>query len=396
MTKKSNLRLLALSLVTSVMLLGCKVVNDRVVNMQVDEQVYQDDLFIKDASQEIDILTEEEIFALDDTIRDELNSIARYNDGPSNKAVAIVEHIFKRSNEDMLYNSHANLTARDAYHTRKANCLSLAILAYSMSDYFNLNVGFQQVQIPEYWTHRRGMSLLNNHVNLRVFAKDKRENGMLYMMWGDIVIDFDPFSPKKKFPSKLITKQHILAMFYNNLGATAFVENNHAVAYQYFKKATQTDPSFAGAWNNLGFLYRSNDQYDLAKMSYDNALFIDSEDLNTLNNVAVLHEYQGEMEKAKQIHAYIEQKRLQNPYYHRIQGDEAYSRGELEQAITHYKDALAIDSSEHEFYFGLAKSYYALGEEEQSRRALIKAKKHATQWFDRDKYESKLSVLNTP
>lgn len=380
----------------ALLLVGCKVTNERQVNLKVDERVYQDKLFISEEEGLITPPTEAEIFALDQTIRNELDVLRNASEGPSETTYAIVELIFKRNDEEMLYNSHANLTAREAYHSRKANCLSLAVLAYSMANYLDLYVGFQQVEIPEYWTHQRGVSLLNNHVNIRVFAKPKRENKQFYLMWDDIVIDFDPFSPKKKFPSTLITKDHILAMFYNNLGATAFVENNHSVAYQYFKLATQTDPSFAGAWNNLGYLYRANDNYELAMLSYENALRIDKHDLNTLNNIAVLYEHQGNTEKAAEIYAFILQERLQNPYYHRIQGDEAYSRGELEQAIAHYKDALAIDSSEHEFYFGLAKSYFALGKEEQSKRALLKAKQHATQRLDRARYDYKLSILNMP
>lgn len=396
MKMKSSLRLLTIAATMSVFLVGCKMADERVVSMKIDQRVYQDDIFLTAEQAPLNAPTEQEIFALDQTIRNELDKLNNEHASPSEKTYAIVELIFKRNDEDMLYNSHANLVARDAFHSRKANCLSLAVLAYSMVNYLDLHVGFQQVLIPEYWTHSQGVSLLNNHVNIRVFAKPKREGRQVYLMWDDIVIDFDPFSPKKKFPSKLITKDHILAMFYNNLGATAFVDNNYAQAYQYFKLATKTDPSFAGAWNNLGYLYRSNNHHDLALISYENALTIDDQDLNTLNNLSILYEYQGNEEKAAQIQAFILQKRLQNPYYHRIQGDEAYSRGELEQAIDHYKEALALDNSEHEFYFGLAKSYFALGQEEQSRRFLIKAKKHATLRLDRDKYNDKLSVLNLP
>lgn len=393
MIKKLNLRFAVVVLAGS-LLCGCKTSDDRLVNLKIDEAVYQDQLFVTQVSPVISPPSETDIFSLDQEIRNALDEIDNAYETPSEKTYAVVELIFKRNDEAMLYNSHANLTARESYHSRKANCLSLAVLAYSMVNYLDLHVGFQQVDIPEYWTHQRGISLLNNHVNIRVFAKPKRDQKLVYLMWDDIVIDFDPFSPKKKFPSKLISKDHILAMFYNNLGATAFVEEKHAQAYQYFKLATKVDPSFAGAWNNLGYLYRAHNHYDLAMLSYENALMIDKKDLNTLNNVAVLYEYQGEVEKAQQIHAFILRERQKNPYYHSIQGQEAYSRGELEEAVSHYKDALALDDSEHEFYFGLAKSYFALGKEEQTIRALLQARKYATQRLDRQRYEHKLSVLN--
>ena len=65
-----------------------------------------------------------------------------------------------------------------------------------------------------------------------------------------------------------------------------------------------------------------------------------------------------------------------------------------DQALAHFRNALALDRGKHEVYFGLARAYFEIGELQQSERYLKLAKNKAGNKFDEDRYQSKLEFLS--
>ncbi|MGB0937322.1 MAG: tetratricopeptide repeat protein [Colwellia sp.] len=338
------------------------------------------------------IETEQDIFMLDDEMQ---AMVARELKGPAEghvKAKALIKHIFSKEDMALSYENHANLIAREAYHSHKANCISLTIMAFALAEAADLNVSFQQVDVPEYWVRNGQYSAQTGHVNLLVKFQNPPSKDIVFGN-NNLVIDFDPFVQKKKFKKKTIRKNTVIAMFYNNKGSEALVEQRYNVAYQYFRAATKVDSHFSSAWGNLAVLYKLTDNHQQAELAYRYAIKISPSNLTALANLAILLRHQNNLDEAAKIEKKLYYKRHKNPYYHALLADEAYFRQNYQQALIHYKDAIALDSKIHEFHFGVAKTYYQLQHLTKAQKSLKKAMYLTKRDSTEQLYAAKLELL---
>ena len=217
---------------------------------------------------------------------------------------------------------------------------------------------------------------------------------MIYDFGNDVTVDFNPESRKHKFRTQVIDKNLITAMFYNNKGAQAMLNANYDSAYSYFTKAVELSPLYSSSFVNLGVLYRIHGDLALAEKAYQYASVLEPSNLTAKGNLAIVYDLTNRSELAEGIRKNLEAKRATNPYYAIAKGNEAYHQGDYQHAIALYKNAVKLDNQLHESYFGLAKSYYMLGQQERAENALIKAKRSAL--FDSDiaRYNSKLEMLS--
>ncbi|HEX5791711.1 MAG TPA: tetratricopeptide repeat protein [Rheinheimera sp.] len=360
--------------------------------MPVPEELLTDIAF---AGSTIQPETTEQIFALPETTELELSRIVTNTQSIEERTKAALKLIFSYAKDGLLYDNMSTKTASETVASGKANCLSLSILAYSMAKELGMTATFQDIQIPEYWTTAYRQTWLNGHINVRLkqHRVSKEFSGMV-VLGSDFVVDFDPYSLKQQFPEKSIEIATVVAMFYNNKAAVAFAQGDHAKAYAYYKAAAKTDPNFSVTWSNLGVLYRVNNMLDLAELSYKHSLALEPDATNTLANLAVLYRQTGNSSEARSLEKRVLAKRNSNPYYFLMLGNEAYRNHDYHDAITNYESAVALDDRNHEAYFGLAISYYALHDSTQATRYMKKARRNAPSNEDQQRYEHKLAILN--
>ncbi|MDO6446938.1 tetratricopeptide repeat protein [Colwellia sp. 1_MG-2023] len=380
----------SLVVIISIFLVSCQSTTANIEKAPIYTALYLDNKFDHDSDEAIE--TEEEIFALDDEMKLMVNEKLLTIREPKKRAKRLLRHIFAKENIDLAYQSAANLTASEAYHSQTANCMSLTIMAYALAKEARLDVKFQDVEVPEYWVRNGQYNMLTGHVNL-ILTEARVPNKTIVYGRELLQIDFDPDVYKKSFPKKVIDKNTVLAMFYNNKGGHALVDKNYTLAYKYLKKATLVDPSFSSAWGNLGILYKLNGINDYAEKSYIHAINLDSDNLTALTNLSFLLESNKEFEKAREIEQQLHNKRITNPYYHALLADEAFYRGENDKAIKHYKRAIRMDNKVHEFYFGIAKVYYALNQIKRAESAMNKALAYNRTTAIESQYLAKLNFL---
>jgi len=340
-----------------------------------------------------DIEKPEQIFALDDEakafVRDSISG-GRVGDDISKK---LIQRIFDRSDLDLIYESSANTNANDTFKSASANCLSLSIMTYAMAQEAGFLTQFQIVEIPEYWTRRNGYTLISGHVNLKVTLNS--EIGLQRLFNSALVVDFDPQARSKNFNTKRTSKQTVIAMFYNNKGADALLQGNSDKAYAYFKEAILISKTHSGSWVNLGFLYRRMGLYELALKAYKQAIAIDEDYSTAWENLAILYDRTGNSEAAADIYARLESKRMQNPFYHQMLAEIDSDKGSYDSSVSHYEQAIRLDSNQHQFYFGLASVYFEMGDFQQSQRYLKLAKKKAGKDKIVGTYVNKLDALSS-
>ena len=368
------------------LLSGCQSTQQAQLNIQPN---FLDSEFA--GYENVDIESEQEIFELSSEARRFVSNLQHLKD-KSGKIENLVNAIFGRSDFNMIYDNSANTTASETFANRAANCLSLSIMTYSLAREAGLGVSFREIDIPEYWTRKDGYSLINGHINLRIKELDDHAS-RIFVDNRTMVVDFDPFSPKKFFPSKSASKARVLAMFYNNKGADALVKANYLTAYSYIRQAVNTDITFQDAWTNLGILYRMTGHYNDAEQTYKQALKLNEENLTIWENLAILHEHQGRLELAKNIGETVIRKRLSNPHYHYILGEQELESGNYQMALNHYKKAISLDESHHEFYFGIAKAHAFLGNTKAALRFLKRAKRNTNIDDLKDRYQNKMDLF---
>ena len=318
------------------------------------------------------IETQKQIFALDENIKQFIHSKLLTVRDNRKRAAKLLNFIFNNREVTLAYQSSANLTASETFHTNKANCLSLTIMAYALAKEAKLDIRFQQVNIPEFWVRNKQYNMLTGHVNLLLITAKEPSKTLVYGS-DSLQIDFDPYIAQKRFNKQFIDKNTVIAMFYNNKGAQAIVDEQYHTAYAYFKAAVVQKPDFSIAWSNLALLYRINHLHLLAKETYQYALELNNNNLTALANYAILLTLIGEINEANKINQLLYRKRQDNPYYQALLADEAFYRQDYKQAVKLYKKAIELNHKAHEFYFGLAKTYYKLALFNKSKRAMKKA-----------------------
>ncbi|WP_448211562.1 tetratricopeptide repeat protein [Colwellia sp. MEBiC06753] len=345
-------------------------------------------------AQTIKIATPQQIFALSDEMKQVVNDVFIPERSSQNKAKQLIKHLFSASNVGLAYQSNANLTASEAYKSKVANCMSLTIMAYALAKEAGLNVEFQDVDVPEYWVRNGQYNMLTGHVNLLITGVKQPGVSIVWSANSNIEVDFDPFVKKKSFPKTKINKNTVVAMFYNNKGAEALVNEDYDAAYRYFTAAIDVAPKYAASWANLGILYRFTNQLNLAEKSYQYSLYLNPESLNTMTNLSILMSKQGRYEEARHLDAAILRQRIKNPYYHALLADEAFYAGNFQGAVRHYQRAIELNSNIHEFYFGLAKIFSTMGRTDSAKLAMKKALNiNKTPDIERT-YIAKLNLLN--
>uniref|UniRef100_A0A486XIT4 TPR domain protein n=1 Tax=Rheinheimera sp. BAL341 TaxID=1708203 RepID=A0A486XIT4_9GAMM len=342
-----------------------------------------------------DIPSTEEIFSLSEHTKQQLRYITSMKSIMPERTKAVLNYILKLADSELIYQLSATTTAQESMLNGNANCLSLAILTYSIASELGLKAEFQDIQIPEYWTSQNNTTWLNGHINLRIKQSMIADTASSAISIGtDIVVDFDPFVLKKQFPSTIVKKDRVVAMFYNNKAAEAFADNNIAQAYRYYKASANADPRFAVTWSNLAILYRHIGHYETAEMAYNYSLQLDPTSLNTLANLAFLYQHTGKTEQARLLQQQVDGKRRRNPYYFVMLGDEALRAGVYSVARSKYLQAVRLDNKTHEAYFGLAQIHFAQNENDEAAYYLRKAKRNTPSESEQKRYQNKLDVLH--
>ncbi len=337
--------------------------------------------------------SEEKIFALDEDAAEFVKSTQSPHDNYESNIRSLVDNIFDYSALGLKYRGSANSTASETFHMQTANCLSLSIMTFAMAEHAGFDAQFYEVDIPEYWTRRAGYSLLNGHLNLRITTP--KEMNITRIKEDFVDVDFDPQAVREYFPRYKVSKNVVLSMFYNNKGAHALIANSYSKAYAYFRKAALLSPQLSQSWGNLGILYRKVDAYDAAEVAYERALELEEDNLTAWENLAILYRFQGRTEEANAIAAKVERRRDNNPFYHFMLGEEALADNDYDEALVHYRRAMRLDDSRHEIWFGLAKTYFQLGDISRAKAYIEKAARFAPNAQDESRYLSKLSTLHS-
>jgi tetratricopeptide (TPR) repeat protein len=375
-------------LLVTIMLIGCQAVPKISVSHKA---LLYDEGF--EGFENVTVESEKEIFELNDEAKAFAQSAIRGVSKPKEQIQALVQHIFSRSDLNLLYRAEANTVANQTFRNRAANCLSMSIMTYALANELGFSVRFQDIEIPEYWTIREGQSLLNGHINLQILPSSSRKRTQFLTQGFEV--DFDAQATQEHFPKTLLKLNQVVAMFHNNNGGDALLKKDYVKAYAYFRSAFMQSPDLSSVLTNLGYLYRLIGQYELAEKTYLWAIKKNKENLTAWRNLSYLYRYMGHDEIANNIVSRVTRQRSKNPFFHINRGDKAFDKQQWQIALGHYQRALKLDKRNHEVFFGLGKTYFKLGDVKRSYHYLKLAKKKSRTEQQQAVYQRQIDMLAT-
>ncbi|OGY53526.1 MAG: hypothetical protein A2912_06095 [Candidatus Buchananbacteria bacterium RIFCSPLOWO2_01_FULL_40_23b] len=155
---------------------------------------------------------------------------------------------------------------------------------------------------------------------------------------------------------KTLTQRPDYGRVYNNLGFVYYKQKNYDLALQYFQKAKEREPNLAHIYYNLGNVYDELGDYQTAIANYEKVLALGYRFAETYNNLGTIWQKIDNFEKAR--YYYEEALRRDKNYYL------AYSNlGVLDllaenypSAQKYFEQALALNDDFGQAHHGLAVS----------------------------------------
>lgn len=321
--------------------------------------------------------------ALDSATREFLDRFVRPFTNPGDRARMLRYAITHPGLLAFRYDQHRSLTAREAFHARTGNCLSLSNLYVAMARAVGLDARFQEVNLGSAWTRDGDLYLINRHINVI----GRLPGGGAYVM------DFIHIDTEHAPGARAVSDANALAQLYNNRGVEHLRAGDAQAAVAWLKKALATDDSLDYVWSNLGTAYGRLAEVTAAEAAFAQALALNEENWSAINNLALLYRRTGRALEAERTLAGIERFRMRNPYYRLELAEHAYQAGDYREALAQAERAVSLGGRGHEVFFTLAKVYYRLGEPARAEQHLARAREIALRAGQGERYRGGLGEL---
>lgn len=283
------------------------------------------------------------------------------------------------------------LFATDALATNAGNCMSLAVMTYSLAKLAGVDVSFQMVNVPPVYKKRSDVMLLSYHVRSYLYDPWYDPEGGGTLMWPRIVIDY--FPDRGYVNGETISENEFLALFYRNLAADKLVQGDLDASFWLTKEALTYAPHDPESINLMAVIYRRIGQPDLAMKYFEHGMLFTRGNINLMSNYHQFLQQRGLVDEAQKVAQKLSTSSDSNPYAWIKLGHEAYTRKNYTASKRYYTRALKLAPYLDDAHFGLAKALYQKGETLAAIDALKNAAKSAFQDTERDLYLAKLAVM---
>lgn len=330
---------------------------------------------------ELDMPQPDQVMAVPPELRAQLQQ--QVIDGSGSRTIRLqrlMAFLFRDSGLGMEYAPEATYTVAQAYHTRKANCLTFTLLTIALAREAGLDAYGQEIGEVLAWHQEENTIYRTNHVNAGLALNSRR-----------FTVDVAIEEVITLHPPKAITDRHLLALYYNNRAAELMARAPEA-ATPYMTTSLQLDPGYANSWNNAGVLQRHHGDLDAAERDYKQALKLDPVNASALFNLVILYQAAGDEARSQAYKRRLEKVRLKDPYYQYLLALGYEKQGDDRRALNYYQRAIRLYRGEHRFFFGLARAYAHLGDVNRARYALERANT-LNQQDPHNLYQAKLDKL---
>ena len=279
------------------------------------------------------------------------------------------------------YDESLTLTATDAFDRRAGNCIGFANMMIALARKSGLKAEYQEVLRRPEWSSHEDTMLLIKHIN--VVVESRRYT---------YVLDVSGVKINPNTRRRIIGDDYAKALYLNNIGAEALLNNDLPTAHAYLSEAIDTEPQMTDPWVNMGVVFGRNEQMDDAESAFYRALEIDDSEYAAMSNLYEVYLANEDLEAAEKLQAKVEKHRSKNPYYLLKLSDEALEQAHFEESISLLQRAIKKKKNDHSLHFALAKTQYLSGEIAAAEGSMIRVRELAPENM-LTYYEQPLDVL---
>lgn len=289
---------------------------------------------------------------------------------------------------NMKYDLTANLTPVEAYRQRRGNCLSFTLLLAALTKQLGVDIKFNLVETPQTWDLNESLGMIFlRHIN-GVQKIDYRNQSLIF----DLAVE--QYSPG--YPQKIIHPTEAVALLQNNMALDLIAERKLVKAERLFKSAISTYPENPDIWVNYGVLKKRQGEFNKAIFAFRKAYKLNPRNILAVSNLERIYKQQGQQDLAENFAKAANAARKSNPYLHYFSAIEAYKDENYKTALKSTNKALGLHKYDPRFYELKNLIAQRQGNFNTARRALIKARRLASNQVQAKKFNNKIeSIIQT-
>ncbi len=261
------------------------------------------------------------------------------------------------------YESGRTATAREAFESKRANCLAFTSLFVGLARELGIPAFYLDVEDVERFEKDGDLMVVSGHVSAGYDIGSGKVK----------ILDFTPAQEPGYRRVHPVGDLRAVALFYSNRGAESLRAGNAVEALGWLRKAVEIDPDFAGAWVNLGVALRRQGDVAGAEAAYRKALEIAPQTSSAYSNLASILRMRGRDTEAAALLALAANADNRNPFSYIALGDLSMAQGRLQEAQRFYRQALRLHREDAEIYAALGLVALASGDTGQARKWLRRA-----------------------
>jgi Flp pilus assembly protein TadD len=263
----------------------------------------------------------------------------------------------------LTYEGGSTSTAREAFASRKANCLGFTSLFVGLARELGISAFYLGVDDVERFERDGDLLVISGHVSAG-----------FGMGGGKIKILEFTEAPKAEYRHvRRIDDLTAIALYHANHGAELLRAGHLDAALPWLRKSVAIDPELGDGWVDLGVGLRRAGDLGGAEAAYRKALEVNPQGAAAYQNLAALLRLRGHPREADDLMALSTRASGQNPFSYLALGDLSLSQGRLDEARRFYRRAMWLNRDDPEPYAALGLAALAGGDRREAEKWLRKA-----------------------
>jgi tetratricopeptide (TPR) repeat protein len=302
-------------------------------------------------------------FELSDEMKTWVHSKVPGSGYPEQRLEHLLAVIIDPASLGLTYEAGRTSTAREAFASRKANCLGFTSLFVGMARELGIPAFYLGVDDVERFERDGDLMVISGHVSAG------------FGVGGDKIkiLEFVD-APKVEYRHiRRLSDLTAISLYHSNHGAELLRAGRTEEAIPWLRKATEIDPELSDAWINLGVGKRRAGDLDGAEAAYRRALEINPEAASAYQNLASVLGLRGKKKEADELMALASRANAQNPFSYLALGDLSLTQGHVDEARRFYRRAMWLNREDAEPYAALGLAALAGGDRTEARKWLRKA-----------------------
>jgi Flp pilus assembly protein TadD len=302
-------------------------------------------------------------FELTDEMRAWVHARVADSGSPEQRLERLLTAIVDPAGLGLSYEGGHTNTAREAFATRKANCLGFTSLFVGMARELGIPAFYLGVDDVERFEREGDLLVISGHVSAG-----------FGLGGGKIKILEFTNAPKTEYHHvRHLADLTAIALYHCNHGAELLRAGQTAEALPWLRKAVVIDPELGDAWVDLGVGLRRSGDLEGAEAAYRRALEVNPQGASAYQNLAGLLRLGGHGQEADDLMALSTRASAQSPFSFLALGDISLAHGRTDEARRFYRRAMWLNRDDAEPYAALGLAALAGGDKGEAKKWLRKA-----------------------